>query len=595
MSNSQEPLLAPRGPSFENSSNRGHDAEEDGLLSGKRTQQPPSRWALYRQIGFATWALAATIVAVVVGILLAQSEAKRNTDPDLIPFPKGKRNLIFMVSDGMGPTSMSLTRSFKQHIENAPYEALLALDSHVIGQSRTRSTSSLITDSAAGATAFSCGKKSYNGAISVLDDHTPCGSVMEAAKAAGYMTGLVVTTRITDATPAVFASHVNMRSEEDTIAEQLLGANPLGRSVDLMLGAGRCHFLPQGAPGSCRKDDKDLVQTARDTGFTYIDNKDAFNLLDRGYNVTLPLLGLFAEGDIPYEIDRVHEQDNYPSLQELANTAVEALHQATKNSDKGFFLMIEGSRIDHAGHGNDPAAQVREVMAYDDTWNQVLAYIHRSGIPGLAISTSDHETGGLAVARQNEPFAYPEYRWDPEPLARASHSVEWLMGQYAGYLKAAGHIGPGNKEIWLRDFIRDNMAIDDVSKDEMDTLINRPSYGMWTFAQILSRRAQTGWSTHGHSGADVNIYTSDKHMARRLAGSRENSDIGVFLRDYLDVEQEVLDVTRRLRGEGMENTTYVDLAWMGPVPADQRLDGQQHRTDYSGDFMLNKRCDICEV
>jgi alkaline phosphatase len=91
------------------------------------------------------------------------------------------------------------------------------------------SSSSLVTDSAAGATAFSCGIKSYNGAISILPDHTPCGTVLEAAKKAGYLTGLVVTTDITDATPACFAAHVNMRTEGDLIAQQEVGEHPLGR------------------------------------------------------------------------------------------------------------------------------------------------------------------------------------------------------------------------------------------------------------------------------------------------------------------------------------------------------------------------------
>jgi alkaline phosphatase len=110
-----------------------------------------------------------------------------------------------------------------------PHDDILVLDKHFIGSSRTRSSNSLVTDSAAGATAFSCGLKSYNGAISILPDHTPCGTILEAAKKAGFMTGLVVTTAITDATPACFAAHVNSRWEEDLIAQQEVGEHPLGR------------------------------------------------------------------------------------------------------------------------------------------------------------------------------------------------------------------------------------------------------------------------------------------------------------------------------------------------------------------------------
>jgi len=312
----------------------------------------------------------------------------------------GKRNLIFMVSDGMGPTSLSLTRSFRQYTEGLLFSEPLFIDKHVIGQSRTRSSSSLITDSAAGATAFSCGKKSYNGAISILPDHTPCGTVMEAAKRAGYTTGLVVTTRITDATPACFAAHVAKREYEDRIAEQLLGEYPLGLTVDLILGAGRCHFLPNTTSGSCRSDDRDLRRVAEKKGFNYIDNKQDFDGLKLGSAARLPILGLFADHDIPYEVDRRFEEDVYPSLEEMAKTALTALSEATKDSDKGFFLMIEGSRIDHAGHANDPVAQVHEVLAYDKAMQVVVDFLEKDSVDGVMVSTSDHETGGLATARR---------------------------------------------------------------------------------------------------------------------------------------------------------------------------------------------------
>lgn len=92
--------------------------------------------------------------------------------------------------------------------------------------------------------------------------------------------------------------------------------------------------------------------------------------------------------------------DKYPSLDEMARTALEALEVATQDSDKGFFLMIEGSRIDHAGHGNDPAAQVNEVLAYDKAFARVAKFLSQSKTQGVLVATSDHETGGLSVARR---------------------------------------------------------------------------------------------------------------------------------------------------------------------------------------------------
>ncbi len=235
----------------------------------------------------------------------------------------------------------------------------------------------------------------------MLPDFTPCGTVLEAAKKAGYMTGLVVTTDITDATPACFASHVSHRMFEDTIAAQEVGEHPLGRVVDLMLGGGRCHFLPNTSDGSCRQDDRDITQLAQDKyGWNYIDNRKDFDALRLGSAVKLPLLGLFADTDIPFELDRQQMNSVYPSLEEMARTALKALEAATADSDKGFFLMIEGSRIDHAGHGNDPAAQVREVLAYDRAFSSVVEFLEKSSTEGVLVATSDHETGGLAVARR---------------------------------------------------------------------------------------------------------------------------------------------------------------------------------------------------
>jgi alkaline phosphatase len=94
----------------------------------------------------------------------------------------------------------------------------------MVGQSRTRSANSWITDSAAGATAFSCALKSYNGAIGVNATQQPCGTILEAAKALGYATGLVVTSQITDATPASFSAHVTWRKYENEIAVQQVGS-----------------------------------------------------------------------------------------------------------------------------------------------------------------------------------------------------------------------------------------------------------------------------------------------------------------------------------------------------------------------------------
>lgn len=574
------PLLASRNSS--EISNDRDIAEEDALLTGRPTQRSNERrpWAFWREVGLFVWAVIATALVIVLAVFYQKSQDSKHSTPT----PSGKRNLIFMVSDGMGPTSLSLTRSFMQFQNGAPFSEQLVIDQHMIGQSRTRSSSSLITDSAAGATAFSCASKSYNGAISVTPDHEPCGTVLEAAKKAGYMTGLVVTTRITDATPACFAAHVNQRSEEDRIAEQMVGDYPLGRVVDLMFGGGRCHFLPNSAEHSCRGDNKDVVELAKKNGFNYIDDRKAFDDLNGGKNLEFPLLGLFAETDIPYEIDRRNETDIYPSLDEMAKVALKALSEATKDSEKGFFLMIEGSRIDHAGHHNDPAAQVHEVLAYDKAMSSVLDFLKHDPTEGVMVSTSDHETGGLATARQLH-VTYPEYVWFPGALANASHSAERLAAEYFKYLN--NKPSDDARHTFVKDSIVNGLGIKDFSSEEVSNIANDPGSALYRYADMISRRSQSGWSTHGHSAADVNIYASDPKAALPLVGNHENTEVGEFLRNYLSVDVEA--VTEELKKKGKElkmlDVTGKEVGWMGPIPDEgTRLDGQTHLASYGGDF-----------
>ncbi|EQK99854.1 repressible alkaline phosphatase precursor [Ophiocordyceps sinensis CO18] len=532
-------------------------ASENSPLLSRNGRRPSSfagrRWSRAREFALFTWALLATASVIVIAVW-AQHKEQTSSHGDR----SVKRNLVFMVSDGMGPASLSLTRSYHQLVENLSPHDTLVLDKHLWGSSRTRSSNSLVTDSAAGATAFSCGKKSYNGAISMLPDFEACGSVLEAAKRAGYMTGLVVTTDITDATPACFASHVLLRGMQDEIALQEIGHGPLGRSVDLMLGGGRCHFLSNSSSGSCRQDNVDVVRMAQEKyGWTYADNREDFDSLKGGENAQLPLLGLFATADVPFEMDRKKMNNVFPSLSEMAGTALRALEKATADSDKGFFLMIEGSRIDHAGHINDPAAQVREVLEYDRTFDAVLGFLKENSAEGVLVATSDHETGGLSLALQ-EPAHQPVYNWYPQVLANASSSCEKLAAELQHHIaQSSSSVSRDRLKSWINDeLIIRGLGIADATDKELSLLATHPEVSTATFATIISLRARIGWSTHGHSAVDVNVYASGPE-ADKIRGNVENTDVGQFLSNYLDVDVDA--ITKELRHK---------MARAPPMPAD---------------------------
>lgn len=447
----------------------------------------------------------------------------------------------------MGPASLSLTRSFRQFRDNLPYNDTLFLDKHLIGSSRTRSSSSLVTDSAAGATVFACSAKSYNGAIGVFPDKRPCGTVLEALKLNGYLTGLVVTTRITDATPASFSSHVDYRFQEDLIAEHQLGYYPLGRMVDLIIGGGRCHFH------GCRSDDRNLITEAINDGWSYVGNRSAFDQLELGQNkdIELPLLGLLADEDIPFDLDR--DDKEYPSLEEQAITAINILSQKTKNSDKGFFLLIEGSRIDHGGHFNDPAAQVNEVLAFDKAFKAVAQFAdeHADEADTVLLSTSDHETGGLSVAKQIEP-TYPDYLWLPEVLANASHTSEYLTKQIRYYVSQQTKLDESKFKEFLKNQIEQHFGIYDIQPEEINNVVANKDDPQDSLVALINTRAQIGWSTHGHSAVDVNVYAHgssarlQNHLLAKLLGNHENIEIGEFLSN-LEKDVDLGKVTELIR------------------------------------------------
>ncbi|KAJ2658100.1 vacuolar alkaline phosphatase [Coemansia sp. RSA 1200] len=471
-----------------------------------------------------------------------------------------KRNLIFMISDGFGQTSEAMARGFvqQQQKQKGGYSQWTsALDSLLVGSVRTRSSDTWVTDSAAGATAYSCAQKTYNGAIGVDEGGRPCGTVLEAARLRGYLTGLVTTARITHATPAAFAAHVADRDMEDLIAQQLLQFAPSANNettthgvvpaVDLMLGGGLCHFVPNGSNSqeqhqSCRADSLDLWHAAQQSSVTTVTQKQELDALVAAASRQLPLLGLFAPGHMAYEIDRA--RTSQPSLLEMTASALQILHNATtaaNNNNSGFFLMIEGARIDMAGHDNDPAAHLRDILEYWRTVDAVRSFVDAHP-DTLLVSTSDHETGGMALGVD------PEYLWDPQvldPVARSAESV-------CAHLRA---MSDDDSDESVDDYVSAtvlpaHLGIRNATDAEVDGIVGAAGMGSKrckrTVGGVVSRRAHIGWSTGGHTGADVGLYAYgssnssqlQQEALRMFRGNMDNTQVGRALAAYLDVSLE---------------------------------------------------------
>jgi len=453
------------------------------------------------------------------------------------------KNIIFMVSDGFGPTSETFGRTYYQYVNNYTYNQITPLDKIYVGQSRTRSYDSLITDSAAGATAFSCALKTFNYGLAVDPNSRPCATILEAAHDKGMLTGIVVTSRVTHATPGAFLGHAVNRNEEDFIATWLapnITSNPnYDRQVDLLFGGGLCHFIPSTENDSCRKDNLNLLEK---TEYTFIDNRFLFDNLNE--TDVLPVMGLFTPDHMSFEIDRDPKKE--PGLWEMADKALKILSKSDKKK-KGFFLLIEGSRIDMAAHGNDPAAHANDILAYYKTIEVVKKFVDENPNT-LVVSVSDHETGGLALGYQPTQV-YPKYIWYPEVVAKVKKSTNKIAQDIEKLInsnnnnKNNGEEDDGrNNELYDQtiNMISEIMGINDVTVDELKYILEpkeeRKTQDLANYlAKMISHRARIAWTTHGHSGADVNLYAYGKG-AKLFRGSMENEEIGRVLEKILEVD-----------------------------------------------------------
>jgi len=295
------------------------------------------------------------------------------------------KNIIFMVPDGMGLADVTAARIYKNGLNGSPlyFETL-----ENIGYQRTYSKDSTITDSAAAGSAWACGQKFNNGEICYNADGKPYNpSILELAKSEGKATGLVATSTITHATPAVFGSHVKSRSCENEIARQYIQIT----EPDVILGGGVAKFNST-KPDKCGTSG-DFITEASAKGYFVVYNKSEMDSAVADGN--LSLIGLFNNSGMIPSYLRTPETTE-PKLSEMTGAALEILD---KDRD-GFFLMVEGSQIDWANHANNLAYQVGDILAFDEAVKTVLDWINESPERKqhtLLVVVADHETGGFAV------------------------------------------------------------------------------------------------------------------------------------------------------------------------------------------------------
>lgn len=288
---------------------------------------------------------------------------------------RSARNVIFLVADGMSLGVPSLAEPFSQLVRHrgTHWHALLRDPQAAHGFFDMASQNSLVTDSAAAASAWGSGRRVPNGLVNHYADGTALTPLVPLVQATGRATGLVTTARVTHATPAGFCANARHRDYEDQIAVDYAERRP-----EVLLGGGSYHFDPL-----MREDGRDLAAEFRGGGYTLAGNRAelaAAHGADR-------LLGLFAIDHLPYTLDQKHD----PALAGVPDLAAmtEAALAVLSRNRRGFFLLVEGARIDHAAHANDAAGIVWDQLAFDDALGVALEF-QKHHPDTLVVVGSDH-------------------------------------------------------------------------------------------------------------------------------------------------------------------------------------------------------------
>ncbi|MCH8537105.1 MAG: alkaline phosphatase [Alkalimonas sp.] len=406
------------------------------------------------------------------------------------------RNIIFMIGDGMGSNYLTAYRYYlaegqHQQIKPTIYDQLWTGMSSTWPDDQT-----LVTDSAASATALATGVKTFNAAISVDQQHLPIGTMMQQAKRLGKANGIVASSQINHATPAAFLAHNKSRRNMDAIADHYFDIRIDGQLVpDVMFGGGLRHFI---------RDDRNLVAEFQAEGYQYADSWQQLSQLNRA-----PALALLADSGLP----SVLNQELESPLQLMTEKALELLSP----HPQGFVLMVEGSQIDWCGHANDIACAMTEMHDFALAIETAKAYVDANP-DTLLIITADHETGGLSLGADGI------YEWRADLIYGVQFTVRELTRRFIDV--EAQDIAKQWRQYTSLPLTDEQLTMITDAQHDRDSLY-------WVLNQLINDATRTGWTTTGHTAADVPVLAYGAG-AEQFTGFMDNIDIGKRIMQLID-------------------------------------------------------------
>ncbi len=433
-----------------------------------------------------------------------------------VPDSDAPKNVIMMIGDGMGVGQIEIARLLEHgkegilNMEELEHTALM----------RTYSANNWVTDSGAAGTGIATSTKTDNGMISVTPDGEELDSILELFQAHDKKVGVVSNNTVTDATPAAFVASVENRSDSEEIARQMYEAE-----YDVMLGGGEDDFLPEAQDGD------NLMEMFEEKGYPVVTDRD--ELLDAG--TPDKLLGLFHPSFMNYKVDYDLYDSNEPSLNEMSEAALEVLSQ----DDDGFFLMVEGARIDHVSHAADFTGIWQETIEFDNTVSDVMEWADDRD-DTLVVVLADHETMGVAASEVMDKeglrnvTASPEYmvtqfEFDEEEGIYTTESVQSVFEEHTGVELTEEEVDMFNEYIY--DEEGELLATHRIGW-EVGSLI-ASHFG----AGIMDREIRAEGETGGHTGNMVPVF-AEGVGAERFNGTLDNTDITKIIAELAEMDYE---------------------------------------------------------
>lgn len=435
--------------------------------------------------------------------------------------------VFYLIGDGMGINHVRGAEIYNQATGSGP-EEINFFHFPVRTFVNTHSSSSLVTDSAAGGTALATGFRTYNDGMGVDPDGNPVSNLTEWAHAAGYGAGVATSVGVNHATPAAFYAHTKSRSEYETIAEQLIAAD----NISFAAGSG---FINQ--EKKTGHSSQYLEQKAKDAGIAVYHGKQQFGDLAKHKGRVICLsVDPKEEEELKYSID---QKPGDTKLADFVEAGIDYLYGHF--AKKGFFFMIEGGMIDHAGHNDDGAADFQEVNDFAEAIDLVLAFYNQHPDETLIVITADHETGGLMLGSG-------QYEMNPVRMSATAKSEVELNEAYRQFIASAGpRKTPSwdDMKLWLKQNIGlwDTIAVDSRTERELWETYDRSvrpggaqvvslyssSTQIVSDALMYANKASGfSWAHGAHTGSPVGLYVKGVGSTRFLE-CQNNVDIPVMI------------------------------------------------------------------